>query len=140
MMSENIGALIAKLESAEGPSRELDLQISFLAGKLAAADDYGAGPIASVKWSVMGDEIDTLDAEGRRGCLDPAQFVPAYTASIDAALTLVPSGHWWRVEHDDDGETKATAWCGPIGEDRDRCDSATPALALCIAALRARMA
>lgn len=59
-----------------------------------------------------------------------------YTASIDAAMTLVPEGWTWGVF--DDG----TAWVWP-DERRDlltgkQAKAATPALALCAATLRAR--
>jgi hypothetical protein len=64
--------------------------------------------------------------------------VPDFCASIDAALTLVPANHDWSL-HADNGE--AIAGCMPSSEDGcdiADCRGATPALALCIAALQAR--
>lgn len=75
---------------------------------------------------------------------------PAYTSSLDAAMTLVPEGWFWRVGH----TTSYQAWafvnrCHPDHADKGDEHSfkrehwepkSTPALALCIAALRARLA
>lgn len=69
-------------------------------------------------------------------------YGPHYTASIDAAMTLVPEGLPWSLNYpaNDDGSrschgipTKPTAdVCGILGH------AATPAIALCLAALKAR--
>jgi len=74
--------------------------------------------------------------------------VPAYTASLDAALMLVPDGWYWRA-----GRTSAfQAWAGVNRYHPDHCDkndeffakreywepSWTPVLALVSCALRAR--
>lgn len=68
------------------------------------------------------------------GGQDPLRFPPEYTASIDAALTLVPP--WsWRVGNLPSGRafadlgTQASLQC---------VEGVTPAIALCIAALKAR--
>lgn len=116
--------LIAQLEAATGPDRELDAAIKELVGH---AWDYAAD------WGMRGNEKPVA--------------LP-YTASIDAALTLVPEG-WlmrlvsfakgsqptpvsWRCVlrtwlHSDDGEV---AFSQAIGV------APTPALAIVIAALR----
>jgi hypothetical protein len=107
--------LIAKLEKAEGPSRELDALIALASGWTVHHGDNWIGPHGQI-------------------------VVPAYTASLDAAMTLVPEGEWvelsgprkylniplpvpnhWRAE------------AGNIGW------GATAPLALCTAALRARL-
>jgi hypothetical protein len=102
--------LIAALEAATGPSRELDAAIfSHL---------YG--------WSypLVGAAVHDFRENGA-----------AYTASIDAALTLVPDG------------CEAVIWTAggadvfpatPGLRAYDATHAATPAIALCIAALRAR--
>ena len=103
------------------------------------------------------DEIDTLIREleeategsrkldekihkaiGDPGADDPRLFAfehgdypPHYTTSIDAALTLVPEGCRWDIQQD-----KTAAFASIDGETTGRC--ATPALALCIAALQDR--
>lgn len=74
---------------------------------------------------------DIADAVG----YPPRARLPSYTASIDAAVTLVPSGYDWCVFAD------GFAGVGPRVADEvpdaSKC-GATPALALCAAALRAR--
>lgn len=103
--------LTEKLAQAEGPSRELDAEISrALAG--GPADHW---------------------YQDHRGVYVTDNCAPCYTASIDAALTLVPDGAtglisiglgYARIERSD-----GTHWSG---------DAATPAIALCIAALSAK--
>lgn len=94
--------LITRLESADGPSRELD-------------------------WLIECTVNDHARISG------PMHNDPRYTASIDAALTLVPAGYDWAVFHTNGGIT-LHAWCG----DREDRFGATPALALAAAALKAR--
>lgn len=57
---------------------------------------------------------------------------PAYTGSFDAALTLVPRGVWWRCSCDIDLTPTAV-----VGGSQYAEVGATPAIALCIAALKA---
>lgn len=106
--------LIERLAKATGPDRELDAAIAYRCTKAASA--------------VMG--------------------FPSYTSSIDAALTLVPEGWHWEVS-DSPKEFPARAGVSPVapvdewvcsdtgGQD---ASAATPAIALCIAALKARSA
>lgn len=57
-----------------------------------------------------------------------------------AALTLVPEGCLWGAGNEDCTD-RPWAWCLPPGkswDDADNSYAATPALALCIAALKAR--
>ena len=91
--------LIAALEKAEGPSRELD---------------------AEIRKHVPGD------------------YLPAFTASLDAALTLVPDRRAWEIKSTYWSADKRPAACvvRPDGVRRYGL-GATPAIALCIAALRA---
>lgn len=113
-------ALIARLESADGPSRELDAEIAKAVG-----------------------------AFSMNGAIN---ISPRYTASIDAALTLVPEG--WRPYSADmsvQGRTRfliegpKTQWS--TDDDGEKCAgndwyaqgvASTPALALAAAALKAR--
>jgi hypothetical protein len=65
---------------------------------------------------------------------------PPYTASLDAAMTLVPAPDWeWslEIETGSDGEMFARCAMGDPARFRD-VEAKTPALALCAAALRAR--
>ena len=63
-----------------------------------------------------------------------------YTSSIDAALTLVPVGRDWHVQKN---PSVSAAWALVEMPDRTQWGTnmhkaATPAIALCIAALKAR--
>jgi hypothetical protein len=79
----------------------------------------------------------------------PTVELLAYSASLDAAMTLVPEG-WGRIElgrYVGGGEAGADRWCTlafPDWEgdvlDVEAENCATEALALCAAALRARAA
>jgi len=63
-----------------------------------------------------------------------------YTASIDAALTLVPEGCGWEIYNTtcDQPKVWAKVYGWPGCDEAARANATTPALALCIAALRAR--
>ena len=62
-----------------------------------------------------------------------------YTGDIEAALTTLPAGTRWLVG---DGDPYPSAWANIRTKTGDAIHqhAATPALALCIAALKARMA
>lgn len=105
--------LIARLEAATGPSRELDEAISV--------------------W------LHNAANPGGRVVLWVAMPRP-YTSSLDAAVTLVPEGHWWSAGA---CQRENHATVAPEGVDDDRSHEgygATVALALVIAALKARSA
>lgn len=117
--------LIERLEAAGWPDRELDAEIA---------------PIMGLRIVDEGHQIG-------RVCYDANNHgvpLPRYTASIDAALTLVPEGwtyegrqgpsgfpHIWTLSTIKSGDVRYTTVTG-----RAR----STALALCIAALRAREA
>jgi hypothetical protein len=100
--------------------------------------------IAQMVPKTLGDLIAALEAAaGPSHALDDAieMLLPDlmrerhrhYTASIDAALTLVPDATAWAAGEDEDG-----TGCADIPRHRILVHAATPAIALCIAALRAR--
>ena len=112
--------LISALEAATGPSRELSHRIAEVVGwvhRENVKNDF--------KW---------LSPNGQ------AYLVPLhFTASLDAALTLVPEDYEWLVEYDEE-EYRACVWAVPEREgDGLVCIGATPAIVLCVAALRARL-
>lgn len=77
--------LIERLERAEAPSRELDAEIAALVHVDADGLDFEAFPEPSGKVTIyFPSKVKQAYAAHR------------YTASIDAALTLVPEG--WHVE------------------------------------------
>ena len=94
--------LIARLEQATGPNRELD---------------------HAVETAVLGEWT---------------YYAPEYTASIDAALTLVPEGFNWTVDGFPSGPACASCYLADAGGQLH--DGATPAIAICIASLKARQA
>jgi len=109
-----IAELIATLEAATGPDRELDAEIAMQnVSLLRDLPRTEAGGWTHPEW----------------GKIAPAS---EYTASLDAALTLIPQDYGWCVSggynwqhgHAEVGKHKALG--------------ATPALALCIAAMKAR--
>lgn len=76
--------------------------------------------------------VDPLDYDG-------PLTVPGYTASIDAALTLVPEGWSYTVAWlHRNGRATVAMFHAKLNE--QRAESHTPAIALCIAALKAKEA
>lgn len=121
---------IAKVvEGLDGPDREVDaeiaLAVSYANCRPRTTEEYPKTPIENQ----YGHGI----------------FPPAYTASIDAAMTLVPEG--WSVGLGDLRGRDPVIWRAHLRDHNNPDPStrqwvegncATPALALCAAALRAR--
>ena len=106
--------LIARLDEAVDPERDLDLHIWCVANGVA-----GIGAMsARVRWL--------------------SNDFPYYTASIDAALTLVPADHFWCITMRGCKRGGFDACCLPVGTQMEWHAGTTPAIALCIAALKAR--
>ncbi len=106
------------------------------------------------RW-IIDDLIARLEAasEGSEELNDAIDFelfgsdeARPYTTSLDAALTLVPEGWWLRSiegcpqqnEWDAMLDQKTIPWGKAIGCANENVGSPTPALAVCIAALKAR--
>lgn len=113
--------LIAALEAATGPNEKLDASIAESMGR-------------TVEWH--------WDHSGQPGSQYPVwltasggELVPSFTASIDAALTLVPEGHSVVLCLHADGS--AIACANPADGYGEDADGDTPALAICIAAMKA---
>ena len=123
--------------------------------ELAERCEKATGPEKQVDWeypldadifeTVKGPLWDKLYHQGALPCGAPdetcreyaRQRAPRYTASIDAAMTLVPEGWVESYQRRFDGRTTATCYRGGSGTLVD-AEAATSALALCAAALRAR--
>lgn len=104
--------IIARLEKATGPDRELDLEI----GR-----------------ALPGPHPFSLSTAQQRGGKPP---VPEFTASIDAALMLMPEGANWSLNSKSEARVG-----GPRLDFVIKGGShVVPAIALCIAALKARAA
>lgn len=127
--------LAARCEAAEGPDRELDCLIACELDRDGYSKPYQNE--ATEDWFCVLPDSNGLTLDFKRA--------PRYTASIDAAMTLVTEG--WET----------AIYCAPLGSGlqtnvqmeteamRRRQaffpidgTAATPALALCAAALRAR--
>lgn len=124
--------IIAALEAAEGPSRELDAEI---ASFLVKDDSY-----TSVVKDYAGYDWCVRYYPGPPG--PEYTHVPRYTSSIDAALTLMPKGWTWDVCYD--GIHFGCVLTGPYQEDdgfpeTDAEVKSTPATAIGSAALKARL-
>ena len=121
-MMDDLNTLAGRVEAATGPDRELDAAI---------ANAVGAEHGQKSGWS-NGENGDYFVID---------ECAPRYTASIDAALTLVPDG--WSVlsAWNPTGRCKCDLSDGPMdGQNRTWIGSEpcpTPALALTAAALRA---
>jgi len=122
--------LIERLEKATGPDRELDADIH--------AAVYGGVPSqrAPHAWMRSYGPAFVFHDKEYGIATDKDSHARHYTASLDAALSLVPDGKDWHVEMCDGCALAA------VGE---RIDIAFephkfPAIALCIAALKARIA
>jgi hypothetical protein len=140
--------LAERCEKAAGPDRELDAQIIEALGYHRTVEgSYYTGPILRYYGKGPIGEVGRLKK----------LTIPKFTASLDAAMTLVPEG--WRAGFEEnascDEPGKAYAWVWPFesnydpdwqmgqegqqgNPDAQKGYAATPALALCAAALRAR--
>lgn len=130
--------LIERLEKATGPDRELDGWIAVNVGALVKRS------VADVtEWFtvVNGRQCHACyeSQDGDAPSEVPAR-VPHYTTSIDAALTLVPEDHDWKagyskhVRHYAEARDLMHPHKGVFVGETD----ASRAVALCIAALKAR--
>lgn len=125
--------LAERVEQASGPERDLDAEIALAITGNTAQLSEGGNMIWCGGWHSVLADLPAVPWSGRW------VQVARYTASLDAALTLVPDTHcwalfvgrlatqaaYWRRAED---ESAATTWVV----------AATPSLALCAAALRAR--
>lgn len=126
MTSSPLKELADKVEAASGPDRELECRI-WAAQKGGGFDTYRAVVPDFGQWQA-----------------------PAYTASIDAAMTLVPEGWNWMAGNRDQPKARAYVNNGQphfVSAQRPNPKlrwfevvAVTPALALTAAALRARAA
>jgi hypothetical protein len=119
MSAETMVALADRCEAASGPDRELDAKIARETGAVnprTARAGFGFGYVDRGQWA--------------------CSFVPAYTASLDAAMTLVPEGCSFDLVNRLGCTTvRIFNRDGPLTDCRR---AITPALALCAAALKAR--
>lgn len=133
--------LINRLEAATGSDRELDADIEVAITPTVKTDD---DLIYAMRRSKDGSDATSpghyfIKSRSGMSC----KTAPAYTADINAALMLVPSEDSSNFEvclEQSKRRTRAywTATIGHMHFDAWVATAPTPALALCIAALRAR--
>ena len=122
--SATLLALAERCEQAAGPDRGWDAEIAvaLFGGNVI----YGLGT----------DQWRRIEITGARRMNHP---LPPYTASLDAAVTLVPEGWTWGRFHS--GAVECMTLNGPGNSILfERGEGISTALALCAAALRARAA
>jgi hypothetical protein len=131
-------SLVERIERAAGPSRELDADIA-----------------RAVGWQdVHGSPLDDGFMGGRPPGGSNWLHVPGFSGSIDAALSLVPPGAGLKLDRywlmslasatEDRGPEHGRVWSALItwgisGQSAASEDRPGAALAVCAAALRARM-
>lgn len=113
------------VEKATGPDRELDAAIYMLLNPHMKPVTGSVGRFYDPQKTTM------LGAQKYHIAGGATAVGKSYTASLDAAMTLVPEG-WFKLHPD---SLKGWAALGIVGP---WSHAATPALALCAAALRAR--
>ena len=136
--TENLLALAARCEAGTGPDRALDAAI------VVALTPECIG----IERPPLDGLIDSPNAEWLLQWSPPRPWsrswrpVPAYTASLDAAASLVPAGWVWSC-YGGDRDEGCTAYCVPNKGKTpwpawvDDVVAPTPARALTAAALRA---
>ncbi len=125
--------LIWKLEIATEGSRELDCMI-FEA--VAMSGEFFGSKITSFSHDTSGRYVFNTE-DGRRH-LEAATALN-YTTSLDAALKLVPEGRQWILDCHDKMDGGSWRYSAHVSGSSDKSWwRPTPALALCIACLRAR--
>jgi hypothetical protein len=136
--------LAALCEKAEGPDRELDADVFKALG--APVPFQFMNKLIALEFNDVEQAYFARVSDDMQVRYSP----PAYTASLDAALTLVPEGLEWELLALDAardprfGRFQARIMLLTYAEDPEElgpqaiANAATPALALCAASLRAR--
>lgn len=128
----DLSALIERLEKVTGPDEALDADILKIANpsQWKYCDDLRQQKLAEAKRNNLPDREEACWRYAFGGMC-------RYTGSIDAALTLVPEIAEWQA-----GSVKllGTYWAVVITTNKEHKvkGAINPAIALCIAALRAR--
>ncbi len=127
--------LIAAMEKATGPDVALDCDIYSMLNPTLLPVKERAGLFVNDK--------KFLGSAGKYHIVGVTSMAPDYTASIDAALTLVPKGSLWTCATYQSSFDVRPPYYADCAAGLEECPiteayAATPALALCIAALKAR--
>lgn len=128
--------LIERLEMAQKSSRELDRAIDLAMNpeaRLWSPEWWSGGRDEYLRWPDTPAPKDWPLGE----TVAHYRHVHHYTSSLDAALTLVPEGYGWCLYDDGSGEMGPQPEPGRLLEG-DGFEGATPALGICIGALKVR--
>ena len=129
MDKETLLALAARCEAAEGPDRELDARIALARGWVREWNNQWWPP------HIIAEARRRKRSKWYCGKYEP---LPRFTASLDAALRLVPEGCEWVLWSNRGARVVRFSLSAPPLEYEGSALCATPALALCAAALPAR--
>lgn len=142
-MTTEIESIIGRLEKATGPDREIDGEIEAALGAPSFTRfDLAEGYHWEFEADGMAGEVSAFSVLGNKTSRRQKRFqAPVYTASVDAALTLLPEGFKWKL-----GYSRHVPCVAELVDYSDRaagqfvgeCDS-NHAVALTLAALRARL-
>lgn len=123
--------IIARLEKATEPDRELDRDIARAFETFPTEPFEGKAPFKRLEgmYWVFGKKDTPHGQIEEKWSKNP----PLYTSSLDAALTLVPEGEAWCIVRYESG-----TFFAEVGNEQSTAP--TLAIALCIAALKARAA
>jgi hypothetical protein len=146
-MTTNLTDLAVRVEAATGPDRELDGSIWWAtrsSEEIAHIDPTGFVRQCIERDGSAGKALAGFYDSSNRGCLANIAFSRQFTASLDAAMMLVPEGwEFIRLERDralPGADRQWDFWAvlmQPHGSGYSKTDAATPALALTAACLRA---
>lgn len=151
-MSDDLLKLAERREAADGPDRWLDGDIWIALG-LAPAENESGGVWGFERARYNDDGGEWRASEFNQPAPDKVRRAPAYSASLDAAMTLVPEG--WRIAQLEENWRSGLWDCRVsrrpsaalirafdegrvIGYDSDEAQGEAAALALTAASLKAR--
>lgn len=123
----DLNELIERVAGLTGPDREVDAEIvamlnDAMVKRYPPSNDFGPK-----------DRWQFWSLDGKHFLGNESKYpVPHYTSSVEVAMTLVRDAHAWQLQYGGDKFYALMA--------NGQGSSSTPALALCLAALRARLA
>ncbi len=131
-MTDELQALADRVEALAGPCRETDADIALT---LKIPDWRAQKPWKQTNgWAKANCARDAWSIFFHDG-MGGSPAIPAFTASLDAAMTLVPEPGKWSITSGHGDDWQASVW-GLAIKPMEWHSAATPALALTAAALR----
>jgi hypothetical protein len=143
MTNPKLDDLIARIAAATGPDRALDAEIAvalrIVSDKAPKWLRRWTGPFALISFEGSDPgQLGAMRPNGENAVNWPA---PRFTASLDAAITLIPDDLWWCIAKGKTRPDEPLYGAQILGGEKlvaeSECDGSA-ALCLCIAALKAR--